>query len=130
MGSGNRIVTDGWSIYDFLEHHLSGYRRYKHIYGRRYGVQSTSHIESIWAQIQSKLKENYHTIPHKNFMNFIREIEFRIKIILSTDAKIKMFFDCFNTCQNVDDKDINMTDINNLSSLNISNLNESEDESE
>jgi len=56
-------------------------------------------------------------------MNFIREIEFRIKIReLSTDSKIKMFFDCFNTCQNVDDKDIDLIDINNLSSLNASNL--------
>ena len=71
MGSGNRIVTDEWSGYDFLDHPLSGYRRYKHIHGRKnfgYGVQSTSHIESICVQIQSKLKEIYHSIPHKNFM--------------------------------------------------------------
>lgn len=60
VGSGNRIVIDGWSGYDFLDHPLSGYRRYKHIHGRSdfgYGVPSTSHIENIWAQIQSKLKD-------------------------------------------------------------------------
>lgn len=51
-------------------------------------------------------------------MNFIREIEFRIKFReLSADDKIRMFFEYFNTCQNISDEDIDMIDIINLSSI-------------
>ena len=52
-----------------------------------------SHIESIWAQIRAKIKEIYHSMPHKNFLEFAREIEFKIKVSkLNADEKIGCFF--------------------------------------
>ena len=47
---GNTIVTDGWQGYDFLSN-TDDYRHDRHVHGRGdfgYGLNSTSHIESIW----------------------------------------------------------------------------------
>ena len=46
----------------------SGYIHIKHLHNTGsfvVGLQSTSHIESIWAQIKSKIKETYPSIPNK-----------------------------------------------------------------
>ena len=80
--TGNKIVTDGWSGYSFLDLPHSGYYRIQHVHGGGdfgYGVESASHIETIWAQIKSRIKENYHLYPYKVFMLFVREKEYKIK---------------------------------------------------
>ena len=59
VARGNHIVTDGWSGYYFLDNVKSSYILSKHIHGGGdfgYGRDSKSHIESIWAQIEDKLK--------------------------------------------------------------------------
>ena len=113
--TGNYIVTDGWRGYDFLEAPDSGYRRFKHHHGGGdfgYGIQSTSHIESIWAQIQAKIKELYHSIPNKNFLEFVREIEFKIKVSKkNAEEKISFFFDAYKTILCVSDNDYENVDI-------------------
>ena len=87
-----------WAPYIYLDNPLSGYHHYRHVHGSGdfgIGVQSSSNIEIIWAQIKSKIKENYHIIPPKKFMLFVREAEFKIKIRnMTNDMKIKYFFDC------------------------------------
>lgn len=63
------------------------------------------------AQIKSKIKENYHIIPPKKFILFVREAEFKIKIRnMSNDMKIKYFFDCYETSKYVSNKDIKFID--------------------
>ena len=54
--TGNNIVTDWWAGYECNEDVNSGYRRYNHIHGYNdfgKGIQSSSHIESIWSQLKS-----------------------------------------------------------------------------
>lgn len=53
--NGNKQVTDGWHGYDWVDRPNSGYTRYVHIHGHYdlgYFPESTSHIESIWAQLK------------------------------------------------------------------------------
>ena len=127
---GNNIITDGWAGYSFLDEPGSGYRRIPHIHGGGdfgYGLQSTSHIESIWSQIKSKLKETYHIYPHGIFMTFVREIEFKIKANAMTDEqKIKNFFDCYDLSENVEDAAL----LNDTRIFLDEVVNESEDSSE
>lgn len=76
VAKGNHIVTDCWSGYDFLDNINSGYIPSKHIYGGGdFGFRrnSTSYNESIWAQIEAKLKETYHSIPSKSFFYILLE---------------------------------------------------------
>lgn len=112
--SGNNICSDGWAAYNYLDNPLSGNHHYRHSHGSGdfgIGVQSTSHIETIWAQIKSKLKENYHIIPPKKFMLFVREVEFKIKIRnMTNDMKLKFFFDSYETSNYASNKDINFID--------------------
>ena len=114
VAKGNFIITEGWAGYNFLDSNDSGYTRKRHDHGDSdfgYGRESTSHIESIWAQIRAKLKEIYHSIPHRNFMKFVREIEFKIKIRdKSYSEKIQYFFDAFETNKTVNDSDIDFID--------------------
>ena len=49
---GNKVVTDSWSGYNFLDMPNSGYIHLKHNHrGGQFGLglESTSHIESLWA---------------------------------------------------------------------------------
>ena len=98
----------------FLSANDSGYSRIRHVHGASdfgFGRESTSYIKSIWAQIQAKRKEVYHSIPHSNFMKFVRESEFKIKIRNKNyDEKILYFFDAFATNKNVDYSDIESID--------------------
>ena len=102
---GNNIITGGWSAYNFLDMPNSGYLRSRHVHGGGdfgYGRDSTSHMEYIFAQLQAKLKETYHSIPSKSFLSFVREIDFKIKTRnLNIEDKLINFFECFNTTQNV-----------------------------
>lgn len=67
--TGNYVITEGWSEYNFLERINSCYIRIKHIHGRMdfgEGIESTSHIESILSTIKAKIKQTYIVIPNKN----------------------------------------------------------------
>ena len=64
--SGNNIITDGLTSYNFLDRIDSGYTHIKFVHGGGdfgFGRESTSHIESIWSQIKAKIKDTYYTIP-------------------------------------------------------------------
>ena len=65
---GNYISSDGLSTYNFLDAPNSGYIHARHINGGGdflLGVQSTSHIESIWNTIKGYIKQSYHIIQKK-----------------------------------------------------------------
>lgn len=49
---GNNITTEGWSTYEYLDSPNSGYQHFIHNHGGGdfgFGIESTSHIESLWA---------------------------------------------------------------------------------
>lgn len=59
---------------------MDGYNRDVHVHGGGdfgFGINSTSHIESIWSQLKTILKQIYYIIPHNNFSLFLREAEWR-----------------------------------------------------
>ena len=78
----------------------SGYTRYLHNHGHHdigYGPESTSHIESIWAQLQSEIKTTYKMIPCQNFLYFLREEEWKIKIKnVNYEEKLQEYFEKYN----------------------------------
>lgn len=68
---GNIIISDSWAGYHFLDSIDSGYTRhiYNHGHGNfGHGIDSTSRIESIWAEIKALIKKFYYKIPSKNFV--------------------------------------------------------------
>ena len=68
-----------------------------------YALNSTSHIESIWGQLKSCLKNIHYVIPNQNIYLFVKEAEWRIKNRnKNIDAKIKVFFDDFNVISGMD----------------------------
>ena len=108
--SGNNIITDGFTSYNFLDRIDSGYTHFKHDHSGGdfgFGQESTSHIESIWSQLKAKIKDTYYTIPEKNVLHFVREAEFKIKLrSKSGPEKIKEFFSCYDFLSNVKDVEI------------------------
>ena len=44
-----------------------------------FGLQSKSHVESIWAELKLAIKSVYKSIPNKNFLYFLRESEWKAK---------------------------------------------------
>ena len=105
---GNKLITDGWAGYSFIDEQ-QGYTREVHIHGASdfgFGVNSTSHIESIWSQLKSVIKNIYYIIPHQNFLLYLREAEWRIKNkSKSLGEKIKEFFDCWSVVYDIPDSD-------------------------
>ena len=62
-------MTEGWRWYDWINDRNSGYRRFEHIHSQNdfgRGLQSTSHIKTIWDQLIQNLnllnKWNNHLI--------------------------------------------------------------------
>ena len=108
MERGNKIITDGWAGYSFIDH-LEGYTREVHIHGEsdfRYGINSISHIESIWSQLKSGIKSIYYIIPHQNFLFYLREAEWRIKNkSKNLEEKIKELFACWTLVYEMDVSD-------------------------
>ena len=108
---GNKICTNGWAGYDYLDSPDSGYQRFKHNHGGGdfdYAEQSSSHIEGIWSVLKSKIKNSYYVFPTKNILKFIKEAEFKYKIkALSPESKMKEIFDCYSHLKVVGDFDIN-----------------------
>ena len=100
VAKGNNICTDGWQGYDYLDAPNSGYHRYRHNHGGGdfgFGVQSTSHIESLWAHLKDKIKNIYHVIPGKNILKFIKEAEYKYKLRnLSPENKVKELIESYS----------------------------------
>ena len=96
---GNIIISDAWLGYSFLNDVNSGYIHSIHVHGQNdfgFGLDSTSHVESIWGILKHELKSLYTTIRYHNFLYFLREIKFKYKYrALSNEKKIEKFFDCF-----------------------------------
>ena len=90
-------MTDSWSGYNFLDMPNSGYIHLKHNHRRAQfglGLESISHIESLWAILKQKIKSTYNVIPFKNIIHFIREAEYKYKIrAKSSDEKLTDFFE-------------------------------------
>ena len=92
----------------------SEYHHIKHLHGRgdfRLGIESTSHIEGIWGILKSKITSTYNAIPNINFIQFLRESEFKYKIrILSNESKIAVFFEAFKLIYYTGEKDFHNSD--------------------
>jgi len=75
-----------------------------------YGLNSTSHIESIWGKI--KFKNIYYEITNQNLLLLIKEAEWRIKNRnKNNDGKIKEFFENFYVISGMDDDDFYLEDL-------------------
>ena len=104
---GNYIVSDAWPAYNFLDqennnyiHHVYNHNRGN--FGR--GYDSTSRIESVWNELKLLFKKIYVTIRSKNFIFFLREIEYRRSIKgLTSKEKLENFATLFN-CVGVREK--------------------------
>ena len=86
---------------------MTGYSRDIHIHGGGdfdLGVNSTSHIESIWSQMKAILKHIYYIIPHQNFILFLRETEWRLtNRNKRINEKINEFFENWNLIYDMTD---------------------------
>jgi hypothetical protein len=66
ISAGNNLVIDGWNGYDWANNINSGYVRFIHNHGRNdfgRGVESTSHMESVWSQLKKQIFNIYKMIP-------------------------------------------------------------------
>ena len=93
---GNTIITDHWMSYNYLDAANSGYSHIKHNHGAGpfgFGIQSISHIESIWSQIMLKIKATYNTIPIKIFSTLLgkQNIKYYLKNVLIMISRLKIF---------------------------------------
>ena len=106
IDEGNKLITDGWSGYSFIDE-MVGYQREIHIHGSSdfgYSVNSTSHIESLWSQLKAIIKNIYCIILHQNFIYYLREAEWRIKNKAKTiEEKISEFFKCWSVINEMED---------------------------
>ena len=79
---GTNFTHDVWPAYNVLNNNLN-YTHEIHIHGGGdfgRGNHSTSHIENYWAQFKNLITRIYGTIPKKNYVLLVREIEFRINL--------------------------------------------------
>ena len=108
--TGNTIISDSWRAYNFIGQNDSGYIHIQHNHNQRafgQGIISTSHIESIWSNIKSKIKSVYNVFPGKNIMKFLREAEYKYKLRdKNYDEKMNDLFECQKFLLNVEDVEI------------------------
>lgn len=72
VNKGNYIVTDGWRGYLWLDNINSGFIHLTHIHAKNAfgeGIQSTSQVERIWAQIKNEIKCTYKMVLSTNLLN-------------------------------------------------------------
>lgn len=97
--SGNRIITDGWSGYDWVDPPNSVYYRYRHIHGQNdfgLGIESTRHVESILSQLKMEILSTYKSIPGYNFLYYLKEAEWKIKNEnLNFNTKLDYFMEMY-----------------------------------
>ena len=93
-------MTDGWRGYLWLDNINSGFILLTHIHSRNAfgeGIQSTSHVESLWEQIKNEIKCTYKIVPSTNLLYFIKEEEWKIKTkSLNYGDKLDDFFVMYN----------------------------------
>ena len=103
----NKIISDGWSSYHFLDDVNSPYAHEEYSHGPNgnfgLGNNSTSHIEGLWGTLKQKIKSIYNSIPSTNFILYLREAEIRyIHSKLNSGKKEKYIMDLleylYNTC--------------------------------
>ena len=80
LPTGNTILTDGTSFYNWLDNPRNGYEHSVHnlvhcVFSA--GVDSTIHIEQLWHNLKHIITSIYYIIPSRNFILFLREAEFR-----------------------------------------------------
>ena len=71
----NIIVIDGWLGYNWLNANNSGYHHKVHVHRQHdfgFGSESTSIIESVWAQLKYLIKKIYNTIPPQKINLFLK----------------------------------------------------------
>ena len=81
VGENNIIISDGWEGYTWLRNDNYEHRRHilwRHDFG--WGSESTSHIESVWATLKRYISKLYTALNQKNFIYYVREIEFRYNV--------------------------------------------------
>lgn len=115
-------MTDGWRGYEWINNEDSGYSRIGHVHDLHdfgYGIESTSHVESIWSQLKQEIKSIYYIIPMHNFLYYLKECEWRIKTkVLSNEQKIEDFFEMYNLIKTVGSEDLKDEDFLNNDNLN------------
>ena len=93
-------MTDGWRGYLWLDSINSDFIHLTYIHASNAfgeGIQSTSHVESLWVEIKNEIKYTYKMIPSTNLLYFIKEAEWKIKTkSLNYGDKLDDFFDMYN----------------------------------
>ena len=80
---GTHFTHDRWAGYNFLCNNINYTHESHHQGGGDFGIglPSTSHIESVWANLKNLITSIYGIIPKKNyFILFLKEAEFRYNI--------------------------------------------------
>jgi hypothetical protein len=76
VGYGNIICSDSWAGYNFLSRANSGYvHEVSNHHRGQFGL--TSRIEGIWGELKLLIKSMYISIHSKNFIYFLKEVEYR-----------------------------------------------------
>ena len=86
---GTHFTHDGWSGYNFLKNNINDtHELHNHGAGDFwFSTHSTSHIEVLWAELKKEFNKIYGLIPMKNFIYFLREVEFRVIVKKMGDEK-------------------------------------------
>lgn len=62
-----------------------------------FGVNSTSIIEFFLQELKAKIQHSYYIIPSYNFVSYLREAEYKIKIKhMTSNEKLKDFMNDLN----------------------------------
>ena len=83
ISESNNIITDDFSSYNWLNSRNSGYNHIIHIhvqYDFGYGIESTSYIHSVLADLKRMLSRFYIAVKSKSFILFEKECEWRKKV--------------------------------------------------
>lgn len=96
VGHNNIIISEGQEAYSWLRY--DNYEHRVYINGRHdlgWGSESTSHIEQVWATFKRYIAKLYTTLNQKNFIYYVREIEFhynarkkKIKLVKLLNYKV------------------------------------------
>ena len=71
------------------------------------GIQSTSHIESLWGILKHKIKSTYNVISSKNLIYFLKEAEYKHKLRnKSYDDKLSDFLECWKLLIDLKDEEV------------------------
>lgn len=103
--TGNIITSDGWAAYSWLDLPFSGYVHSVHNHGKGdfdNGLDSTSHIETLWSHLKTIIRKIYYIFPHEHFVLFFKKAEFRRNInSLDNDTKLDEICGIIKYIQNI-----------------------------